>query len=153
MPYAPKKSRLAWEDRFRTPSLSDLRGHYNKQQSALLDAARDRLLEFPGISEELTWQGLPWRWTLTYRCAAEPARVWAYLVPDPERPVLSMPLTSSTISALPMHRLKKHVKDGVTQSRLVNGVFWATWELTSKPQLAEVLELVDKKHALISRAN
>lgn len=153
MPRTAIKVRRPWEDRFKTPTLNDLRGHYNKQLCALLDMARENLLEFPGVVEEISWQGLPWRWTLMYRCSADPSRVWAYLVPDPEKPKISMPLTAEMLATLPMHRLKRHVKDGVSQARLVNGVHWATWEVTSKPQLQEILELAKQKHAYISVRN
>lgn len=149
MGYSPKKLRTPWEDKFKRPSLEDLREGMNKERSTLLDAARDAFLSLPGVQEEVSWQGLPWRWTLTYRCPDDPKRIWAYLVPDPANPKLSMPLTSAMVSALPMHRFKKHVKDAVLNGRMVDGVYWATWEITTKPQLSDILELANqrRKHA------
>lgn len=151
---APKKkltARGAWEDRFKTPSPDDLFDSLNKQVGALVDSARQRLRGFPGVVEELSWQGLPWRWTLTYRLPGDNGRAWAYLIPDPVKPQIALPVPTQMVGSLPMHRFKKHVKDGVLQGRMVDGVYWATWEITSKGQLAEIFELAQHKHTLSSK--
>lgn len=153
MGYAVKKIRLPWEDQFRVPTLDDLRGHYPKQLGNLIEVARERLLQFNGVREEVSWQGLPWRWTLVYRCPQDPVRAWAYLVPDPEKPKLSLPLTDEQVQALPMRRLKKFVRDGVLCARKVDSVYWATWDITNRAQLDEVLDLVRRKHQYVLQHN
>ena len=154
MGYSPKNIRLPWQDRFRKPSLDDLRDHYNKQLGLVMDAARERLRDLPGVTEELSWLGLPWRWTLSYRCNADPSRVWAYLVPDPGTLKVAMPLSSEVVSAVTRNsRIKKHVKDGVLQSRQINGVHWATWDVSTKEQLGDILELAKQKYTMMSRRN
>lgn len=153
MGYSPKKTRTAWEDRFRTPSVDDLREAYPKQLGNLLDLARESLRGREGVAEEISWQGLPWRWTFLYYLNGDRSRPWAYLVPDPEKPKVSLPLSRDMVDSLPMHRFKKHVKDGVLQSRLVAGVYWATWELTSKAQLADILDLVTRELKVVNSKN
>ncbi len=148
MGYSPKKTRTAWEDRFKTPSLEVLRQQYNRQMVNLLDAALERLRGYGELNEDLAWQGLPWRWTITFRSAHDNGRAWAYVVPDPEKPKIAMPLTAAMVHAMPLHRMKKHVRDGVLLSRLVDGIYWATWDLTGKDQLKDILELVDRKRKL-----
>lgn len=138
--------RKAWEDRFRTPTADDLFDGLNKQFASLVETAREKLMAHPGVTESLSWQGLPWRWTLIYRQPQDNGRGWVYLVPDPTKPQIAMPLTAESVKVLPLNRLKKHVKDGVTQARLVDSVYWATWEITGKTQLAEILELVQHKN-------
>jgi len=138
-------SKSAWRDRFRTPTLEELWDGCKKQTSVLLDGVRERLIGHEGVQETVTWQGLPWRWTMVYTLPADPTRAWAYLVPDPEKPLLAVPFTEEMIQAFPMHRLKKHVRDGVLGGRKVAGVYWATWELTSKSQLTELMDLVERK--------
>ncbi|HBS28797.1 MAG TPA: hypothetical protein DEB06_04960 [Phycisphaerales bacterium] len=138
-------NRSPWRDRFRAPTLEELRRACAGPEGGLLESARDHLLATPGVQEEVAWQGLPWRWTLVYSAPADATRAWAYLVPDPAKPVLAVPITEEMVLAFPMDRLKKHVRDGVLTSRKVAGVYWATWELTSKAQLGEILELVDRK--------
>ena len=119
-----------------------------------MDTARSLLRALPGVVEELSWQGVPWRWTLTYRfpeAAAE--RPGLYLIPDPNRPKISMPLPENVVQTLPLHRLKRHVRDGVTQGRKVNGVLWATWEVTSKTQVGEILEIIARQQKAAAARN
>lgn len=148
-----KKTRSAWEDRFRTPTFDDLRSHYNKQLGTLIELSRERLLGFPGVSESVTWEGLPWRWTLTFRRADDNARPWAYLVPDPVAPKISMPLTAEMVQSFPLHRLKKHIRDGVLGARVVGGVHWATFDVSSKSMLDDVLDLAKRKHQFVTAHN
>lgn len=147
----PPHRRPAWEDRFHKPTFDELCKGLTKQTIELIAAARDRLRQVPGVTEELSWEGLPWRWTLLYRMPGGNGRAWAYLVPDPAKPLIALPLTRDMLSSIPLHRVKKHVKDGVSQARLVNGVHWATWEITGKTQLAEVMQLVEQKQRLAGK--
>ncbi|HVZ93420.1 MAG TPA: hypothetical protein VG797_02815 [Phycisphaerales bacterium] len=153
MGYSNRKQRTAWEDRFKTPTFEDLRSHYNKQLSSLIEMTRERLMSFPGVTEEVSWEGLPWRWTLTYRCPDDPTRAWAYLVPDPVAPKVSMPLTADMIGAFPMHRMKKHIRDGVTGARVVGPIHWATFAVSSKAVLDDVLDLAKRKHQFVMAQN
>ncbi|MDX2114949.1 MAG: hypothetical protein SFZ24_04910 [Planctomycetota bacterium] len=153
MGYAPKKIRPSWEDRFRRPSFQDLREDLHEPMGGLVDFARERLASVPGVVEELAWQGVPWRWTLLYRLGSDPAHAWAYLVPDPTAPKFVMPIARSVVDALPWNRLKKHVRDGVTQGRLVNNVYWATWDLASKTQLAELLAVAEQTRKILAARN
>lgn len=153
MGYTARKMRTAWEDRFRMPSFEDLRGHYNKQLASLVELTREKLLSFPGVSEAVSWEGLPWRWTLTFHFENDRSRPWAYLVPDPVSPKVSMPLTAEMIQTFPLHRMKKHIRDGVLLARVVGGVHWATFDVTSKAVLDDVLDLAKRKHQYVKAQN
>lgn len=131
------KPRAAWEDRFRRPTVDELLSGLNKQLLGLADAWRERMAE-AGLREELSWQGIPFRWTLVYRSEARPDRAVAYLVPQPVKAYLSIPIASDAVSRLPMRRLSKAVRDSLGAASLVNGQYWAQWELTSKAQLEEL---------------
>ena len=147
MPNAVKApTRCAWEDRFRQPSVDELKAHYNKQLGSLFEAARTKLLSFDGVTEEVLWQGLPWRWCLRYHREGDPTDAWTYLVPDPLGPVVAVPLTTEMIDSMPMKRLKKHVRDGVMFGKRVGQVVWASWQATNRTQMDEVLDVAKRKH-------
>lgn len=139
----------AWADKFQHPTVSQLRSHYNKEKTALFENVRDRLLEIDGIKEEISWQGVPWRWTLVYTLegdeAPSPMKAWAYLIPDPERLQICLTLTADQVHGVGVKRLKKWVRDGVIFSRSVGGVCWPTYEVSSKGQIEDVFELVARK--------
>lgn len=143
------KARGVWRDRFTEPAADDLRAEYNKQIGVLIDLAREKLRDHVGDAEEVTWKGFPWRWTLTYPHAADSHASLAYLILDPERPLIALTLSTEMVEALPMHRMKKHVRDGVLMSSQVAGVYWAEWEIQNKTQLLDVLELARRKHKLL----
>lgn len=140
---------LAWENRFQTPEVEDLGSHYNKQVRNLIDSARELLSGFDGVEEQVSWEGLPWRWTMVFTMPNDPTRAWAYLVPHPEAPQLSVPLTGEMIDALPLRRMKKHIRDGVAFGTRVDNTLWATWEITSKSHLQDVLDVAKRKHKFI----
>ncbi len=149
MASATFKPPSAWNDRFRTPTLEDLLEPFNRQLCGLIEAAREQLVELPDIRESLSWQGIPWRWTLVYRWLGEPERAWAYLVLDPARLRLALPMTTELIAKLPAKKLARTTRDGIVQATEVAGVHWAQWELVNKPQLEELVSIARIKHELL----
>lgn len=130
------KPRAAWEDRFRRPTVDELFDGLNKQLSSLAESWRARMRETPGVREELAWQGIPFRWTLVYRNDARPV---AYLVPQPVKAYVAIPIASDAVNRLPLRKLSKPVRDSLGAASLVNGQYWAQWELQSKAQLDELM--------------
>jgi hypothetical protein len=114
-----------------------------------LEEARKQLGEMPGVSESLVWQGVPWRWTFVY--AGEEAsvgRAVAYLIPDPNRLQICVPLAQEHIEQMPLKRMKKSVRDGIVHARNVGGVWWPTWEIQNSTALGEILDLLARKQKL-----
>ncbi len=157
-------ARPCWQDRFRQPRVEELRNGYIEAPEAeedaldprealkLLDTARERLLAAPAdVVETVEWQGLPWRWAIVYAIEGDPTRALAYLVPDPAGPRLAVPLTSEMIDAMPLRRMKKHIRDGLTSGRRVGGTIWASFDINAKLQLDEVLDLAKRKVRFISQ--
>lgn len=150
MSSATLKARSAWNDRFRTPTLDELLEPFNRQLCGLIETARERLVELPKVTERLSWQGIPWRWTLVYRWEGQPERAWAYVVLDPARLRLALPMTTELIAKLPAKKLSKPTRDGIVQASEVAGVHWAQWELVNKPQLDELMGIAETKHQLLA---
>lgn len=138
------KPRSCWEDRFRAPSVSELRGLLSKQHVQLFDAAREALLALGGVSESIEWRGVPWRWTLAFQ--VEPARPLAYLVPQPARPRLAVPVTDDVVASLAARRVSRPIRDAIVFAPRVGEVLWPSWELLGRTQIDELLELVRAKH-------
>lgn len=146
MPTA-NRDRIAWEDRFRAATIDQLRAPLNKQLLGAFDAARERLQEMDGLSEELVWKGIPWRWTLAY--TADRDEDWVFLVPQPTRPYLVLPLSLETLTKLPVRRLSKFVRDGILHAACVAGVYWPQWDIQTKGQVEDVFAVVAMKYAAL----
>ena len=139
------RPRNPWEDRFQAPEASDLVGAMPRHLASLVEHTRESLQGLGGVVETIVWRGVPWRWTFCYADEADPGRPWGYLVPQAGRPVLSIPISSDVVQLLPMKRLSKPVKDGIALAAQVAGVFWPQWDLSSKSQIAELVEIARKR--------
>src|SRR5690242_5530708 len=98
------KVRAAWLDRFKAPTADEMLGAFNRQMQGALQHLREKLLAVEGVKEEVSWQGV-WRWTLVYRIPGDGERGWAYLVLDPAKPRVSVPITDDIIAELPVKKL------------------------------------------------
>jgi hypothetical protein len=137
------KPRQPWMDRYRTPAVDELLGSFNKQLGSVVNHARDKMLAVDGVKEEVSWQGV-WRWTLVYRIPGDD-RCWAYLVMDPTKPRLAVPVPDDLITELPVKKLSKFVRDGLAHAPTVDGVRWAHWEIQGKTQADDILSLAQFK--------
>ncbi|QOJ00687.1 MAG: hypothetical protein HRU70_09360 [Phycisphaeraceae bacterium] len=139
--------RSAWEDRFRTPSESVLMGAIPKGVVPAFERMRAGLAELPGVEEHLAWCGVPWRWSWEYRAAdgsvgGEDGHGLAYVVPNPARPALVVPVPDSTLGLLSGRDVSKPVREQVAVTPSVGGWRWAAWDLTSRGLADELLGLV-----------
>jgi hypothetical protein len=140
--------KCAWSDKFRIPSAEELREGLAQQIRPVLDEGRQRLGELSGVSESLVWQGVPWRWTFVYAGGEHGERAAAYLIPDPQRLQVCVPLNQEQIEQFPLKRMKKSIRDGIVYARNVGGVWWPTWEIPTAGALGEVLDLLARKNRL-----
>lgn len=140
------KPRSCWEDRYRTPTVRELRDLLSKQHCQLLDLARESLLGLEGVHESIEWRGIPWRWTLAFHVEGSPL---AYLVPQPARPRIGVALNDEFVQALSLKRVSKAVRDTITFAPRVGEVLWPAWELVSRTQIEELIGLVRRKHELL----
>lgn len=144
------RARNPWEDRFQTPGLDDLLGALAKPQLQLIDQAREGLLALEGVTESIAWLGIPWRWTLAFNLEGTAAeKPWIYLVPQPAKPLLALPMSSEMVQALPMRRLPKFIRDVIVLSPKVAGVHWMQWELSGRGQVDELVGLARRKHSAV----
>jgi len=147
MGYSAKEIQIPWANRFARPTIETLRSHYNKQLCGYLDTARSHLLGFEKIKESLDWHGLPWRWSMRFDIPGVTIdRGWVYLVPDPEGPRVSVPLTEEMVEKLPKTRLKRHIREGVEHARTIGNIRWTEWAITSKSQLEDVLDITKRAY-------
>lgn len=144
-----------WTDKFRVPSIDELRHAIAKPNQRLFSSIRSDIGELADVSERLTWQGVPWRWTLAFSCGGESVdvgRALAYVIPDPSRLQICVPVTQEQLEHLPLKRMKKGVRDGVVFARSVAGVWWPTWDVPTEGAFEEVMELLGRKHKLVVAA-
>ncbi len=145
MPTTQTRSR--WDDKFHEPTPGILfAGVVDRSLADDLTHARQQIHALHGIKESVQWLGTPWKWTFVLSCELDPTRALAYLIPEPARPQVCIPLTAAMIRSLPMRRLKKSVREGIMYSKVVAGTYWPTWELGARASAEDVLDLVSRKY-------
>lgn len=135
------KSKPLWADKFHVPRLESLLGQLSRQQLTWAEHVRTTLRQVPGIEEHLKWEGVAWRWSLSY-VNTETNRAMCYLVPQPVHPKLVVPLPLELLSTIESSSVPKWLREGVFQAPLVGRIRWTTWEFSSKAQIDELLDLV-----------
>lgn len=142
MPSLVIKPAVAWANRFRRPGADELVSAVGSNGAAIIRAGRERLSGFPGVSEDLRWCGIPWRWAFAYTHKEQTEPALAYLVPQPSKPVLVVPVPPEMLGTLPMKRLSKPVRDGIVFASIVGQTRWAQWELSAVSQLDELMDVI-----------
>ena len=51
----------------------------------------------------------------------------AFLVPNPEQPVLWVPLTQEIIDQLPIRRLNRYIREGIREAQCAVETHWCKW--------------------------
>lgn len=140
------KPKSAWSDRFRKPTILDLEENLPAPDRALFIRARAGFGKMTGVCESVEWAGIPMRWSFVYRIDGQ-ERALAYLVPDPAKVTLVLPLTASRVKTILARPASKAIHKGIIHAPVVDGVRWAQWDLTSLAQVKELSRLVPRKGA------
>ncbi len=150
-------SKCLWSSKFHTPTWSQLRDGVSRPLLPVFDTARAMLLGLNGVSESVVWHGVPWRWTLVYKHrekdAAACTRAFAYLIPDPVRLQCCVPLSREQVTALPIRRFKKHLRESIIHARTVSGLSWPSWDLPAKTAVEDLAELIIRKHRMVDASD
>lgn len=141
MPLTVAKPRSLWEDRFGRPTIESLLAACPRSVLPFIDHARERLKKVKGVAEQLAWQGIPWRWTLTYCHPQELERAFAFVVPDPAKPRLAVPIPDRILAEVPLKKASKPFRDAIQQAPIVGAVRWCQWELQTKGLIEEIVDL------------
>jgi len=147
---AAETAREAWENEFREPELDELRAMYEDAPLHLFDSLHRGALDLDGVTGEIVWEGVPWRWCLRFTHEAEDG-VFAYLCPDPEGPELCVPLSSACVDSIPLRRLKRYARDGIVKAKKVGSERWPSWRASAKTELEELLDILKRKHRYLTK--
>jgi hypothetical protein len=143
-----------WQNRYRTPAPADLIASLESAAAELFLHVRSGLTIQAELRETLAWHGIPWRWSFRYTCASVALPV-AYLVPQPDRAFLVLPLPAEGDPEAVDHKCSRHVRDAIALTPAVGGVRWTHWPLCSRLQSDELISLACRiaKRAAILRAS
>lgn len=143
-----------WEDRWTTPTLDQLLGLVEVNRRKLIQTLIDRIGGYEGIESELIWHGVSWRWTLQFTLSVGSAgpQPFAYVVPNPEAPLICIPMSSQEIDRLPMKRLNRFIRDGIRSAKCAVETHWCKWTPTAGTEVEHLSDLIKRLHKIYSTA-
>lgn len=117
-----------WRDKFTPATAEELLSDLGERRAGV-DRVRSLLLGDAQVAENVSWQGVSWRWSLVYTRPGDATRAWAYVVPDPCGPRICVPLPEGATEQIRMRRLKKGAREAVLHGQVVAGVRWVMLEI------------------------
>ncbi len=136
--------RVAWTDKFTTPSLSTLLDDLDDVHRAAVEELRRRLRRVKGVRERLCWMGIPWRWSLAYRLTGHRDAI-VYAILDPSGPWASLPMDAGEVCAMDLGRLSRIQRDAILDGTKVGDRLWARFSLTGEREVDDLMEFIDRK--------
>lgn len=138
-----------WDDRWAQPELEQLLAPMDEQRRKVVDILISQIGAYPGVHQTLIWHGTAWRWTLQLSLYAEDGKLidtLAYLVPNPESPVLCVPMKPDALDKLPLKRLNRYIRDGIRVAKHAQDIYWAVWTPTAVTETEHLMDLIKRRH-------
>ncbi len=149
-----------WQDRWTQPTLKELLGSLGKPLGRTVDKLVQRLDELEGVEHAMTWYGPSWGWTVEFTIPGEPdgrgnskrgqRRPLAYLVPNLDGPLLSVPISIPLMDQLRPKRLRRYIKDSLESAKHSVDHYWATWTFTNQAEVDLLFEIIERKHRFLT---
>lgn len=150
---ASSADRSPWQDRWNQPTLKELLNALGKPLGKTVDKLIQRIDELAGVEHTLTWYGPSWKWTIEFTVPSETRgqrQPLAYLVPNMEGPIVSVPVSQPLMDQLRPKRLRRYLKDGLESAKHSVDHYWATWTFANQSEIDLLFEVIEKKHAYLT---
>lgn len=134
--------RQAWTDKFTTPPIEALLNDLSEEIRPRIDELRAQIRSVKGVREQLSWMGIPWRWTLVYKLRGQRGHALAYIIMDPSGPRASVPLTADQVCALELSTLTKAQGDALLDGTKVGSQLWASFEIGENSIAEEIMRIL-----------
>ncbi len=141
-----------WEDRWSQPQVKQLLDPIEEQRRKVVDILIKKINAYPGVHQTLIWHGSAWKWTLQFSLYGTDGKLidtLAYLVPNPETPVLCIPLKPATVEKLPLKRLNRYIRDAIRVSKRAVDIHWAVWTPSAVTETEHLMDLIKRRHKIL----
>ena len=148
-----KATRLPWEDRWSTPTLEQLLEPIEENRRKIIDTLISRIGEYEGVGSNLAWHGISWRWTLELPLTIDgQTQPFIYIVPNPEAPIVCVPMPQDVVDRLPLKRLNRFIREGIRSAKCAVDTQWAKWTPSAGTEVEHLMDLVKRLHKLHTTA-
>ena len=153
--------RKPWEDRFRVPTMSELRADLPNAPEA--PKYWDRMVEFLdglGCQSEVRWFGPTWRWCPAWMAPGLPAHtenIVGLIVPSPTDLQIALPSDQAFVESLPVKMVRAKIRESLSLTLPPYETHWAwtslvyhldgktTWTIERNQVMEDFLELIRRR--------
>lgn len=143
----------AWADRWNEPTAEALMAELNEPATIHMPKLLSNVEgEVPSLKQRVIWHGTSWRWTLEYSAESiittaggEGREVLFYFVPNPEEPLVCVPLRPEVLEHLPIRRLNRYIRDGIKSAKWAVDIRWGKWIVTANTEVEHMTDLLKRK--------
>jgi len=128
-------ARSAWTNRFCAPTPEDVIDGIHPLPRLAFARARQMLA---ALDEEFIWQGV-WKWSFVYTRAVGPWCAAAFLIPDPIKPRMCIPLDKMAVAKLTCKPLSPLVRAALCNCPIIENTRWPSWVLSEPSAVEEIL--------------
>ncbi|MGB0768651.1 MAG: hypothetical protein ACPGYV_13200 [Phycisphaeraceae bacterium] len=151
-------ARLPWQDRWNEPTLEQLLDPIKAKEahSKALGNIMAIIEDYEGIQRRIVWLGEGWQWCIeyvlegTHDTGAQNPDAMAYVIPDPEQPILCIPLHDSQIEQIPLRRVNRFIRDQIRSAKCSVEIHWCKWSPSAQTEVEHLQDLVKRKWKLLT---
>ena len=144
---------IPWQDRWNEPTIEALLKSMNEQHRRVTNTMMKEVHKLLESEPVLKYYDVSWNWTIHYAgigLRGTDSLVMAYIVPDPvEGPLVCVPLTEDTLTALPRRRLTRFIREGIDTAKCAIHLFWAKWRPTSVGEAELIVDVIKRKRNIL----
>jgi hypothetical protein len=143
----------AWADRWNPPTFDALMAELNEPASIHMPKLFTNIRgEVADLEQRVIWHGTSWRWTVEFSAPSqistaggEGREVLFYFVPNPEEPLVCVPLRPEVLEHLPIRRLNRYIRDGIRGAKWAVDIRWGKWIITANTEVEHMTDLLKRK--------
>ncbi|MEM1354835.1 MAG: hypothetical protein AAGC44_11555 [Planctomycetota bacterium] len=151
-------TRLPWQDRWSEPTLDQLLDpcKAKEPQFKALSNIMEGIEGYEGVQRSIIWAGQSWQWTIEYlleghhETGVESPDAMAYIIPDPEGPIVAIPLTDTHIEQIPLRRVNRFIRDQIRSSKCAVDIHWCKWTPSAQTEVEHLMDLVKRKWKMVT---
>lgn len=151
-------TRLPWQDRWNEPTLEQLldpikpkEAHYKALTNVMAG-----IEEYEGVERRIIWSGQGWQWCIEYvlegqhDTGPDNPDAMAYVIPDPEQPILVIPLRDEHIEQVPLRRVNRFIRDQIRSAKCSVQIHWCRWSPSAQTEVDHLMDLVKRKWKMLT---
>lgn len=150
------KPQTPWQDRWKQPTIEQLLEPIKESHRKAFDSIMEGMEAYEGISRDVVWSGEGWQWTIEYvleghhTTGPEDPDAMAYIIPDPEQPVLAIPLKDEHIEQIPLRRVNRFIRDQLRSAKCPVEIHWGKWTPSAQTEVDHIMDLFKRKWKIMT---